>query len=1254
MSNWKLRLQSLLYYWRTHLAVLLGVLAGTAVIGGALVVGDSVRGSLETMSRERLGEIDFALSSYRFFREDLATEIASQSGFAEQFQDQSAESDAPSLAPAIALVGAVEREISTDDKSNDQFARAGQVNVWGIDDRFWRLTNHGDVAYPVDDQVLLSQPLADQLANSVDGVTKPIKPGDTIRLWIEMPASIPRDSLLGDREEQASVEMELTVAAILPEASGVGRLELRPSQQLPLNAFIPLDTLQQALGLAAFRERDPQLGKYIIHPARVNALFTKAKSRSVAEGTEAVSAADTLDSLLKKTLSFKDLGLRLTINSQHNYLSLESDQQILSDPYADAGEAVAKELDWATSPVLIYVANELKNSNDSQVVYRSRTRKDDGTLDEQKGEGYSMYTLVAGLPFPQPGPFEPFPFVNNSKPNWPLTADEIILNDYLAEDLKVDVGDTVVMTYYVVGSHVVDADGNIPEKTKSFRVAAIVDDTGVAVDGGLVPAVKGVTDARTFDEIKEPFPMKRDLITERDENFWEMYPATPKAFLSLKTAEELWTSRYGNITSLRIAPETSEQSANLDEAKTQFMTEYLQEFDPADAQLSFLPIKYRSLQAASGTTDFSGLFFGFSFFLILSATILIGLLFRLGVDQRVTNIGLLTAVGFSPQRVRREFLGEGLIVVCLGGLLGIGAAVGYAELMVYGLKTWWFGAIGTRFLNVYVNPVSLLTGFVIATVIALATIWWSLRQLRRISTRELLAGVSEPTRTSDQVQSQGRWSLQIAIFGAVISSVVLIAAVLGLVSSSEAFMGISWQVIAFFLVGILMLTASIAFLNWYTGGTRGVFVRGSGWSGSGRLGIRNASRNRSRSNLTTALIASATFVIVAIAAGHRNPATEQPDKNSGNGGFTIVASTSTPILYDLSTPGGREEVGLPVSVNEAAYQDQPEELKSAREDADRQNTLLDEMNVMPFRVRPGENASCLNIYQTRLPTILGVPERMIERGGFKFIGADRENPWTLLEEQTEKVTVTSPDGQEHTVPAYPVFGDMNTLQYSLHKAVGDLIPVPTEGNPTHALRIVGMFDGSVFQGVLTMAESHFTRLYPEQVGYEYFLVDAPPTETGQLQNLLESRLHDYGFDAEPVGQRLQKFLEVQNTYLSTFEALGGLGLLLGTLGLATVMLRNVLERRGELALLRSVGFVKSRIAWLVLCENAFLLVWGLASGTISALVAMAPHLTSTGADVPWTAVGVILFGVFLVGMVSALMAVIEAVRTPILATLRSE
>ena len=115
-------------------------------------------------------------------------------------------------------------------------------------------------------------------------------------------------------------------------------------------------------------------------------------------------------------------------------------------------------------------------------------------------------------------------------------------------------------------------------------------------------------------------------------------------------------------------------------------------------------------------------------------------------------------------------------------------------------------------------------------------------------------------------------------------------------------------------------------------------------------------------------------------------------------------------------------------------------------------------------------------------------------------------------------------------------------------------------------------------------------------------------------------------------------------------------MLLGTIGLATVMQRNVLERRSELALLRAVGYRRSGLRWLVLSENAFLLMWGLVSGTASALLAMLPHLMTAGADVGELAGGLaqLLSVVVVVGMLAALLAVAEAVRTPVVASLRSE
>ena len=236
--------------------------------------------------------------------------------------------------------------------------------------------------------------------------------------------------------------------------------------------------------------------------------------------------------------------------------------------------------------------------------------------------------------------------------------------------------------------------------------------------------------------------------------------------------------------------------------------------------------------------------------------------------------------------------------------------------------------------------------------------------------------------------------------------------------------------------------------------------------------------------------------------------------------------------------------------------------------------------------------------------------------------------------------------------------------YSLHKGVGDTINVPDDTNPKATLRIAAMLDSSVFQGVLLMSEENFLKLFPEQAGFRYFLIGdrrfkkdgraLSKEEARELSDLLETGLAPYGFDVEPIGDRLANFLAVQNTYLSTFQTLGGLGLLLGTFGLGTVMLRNVIERRAELALLRAVGFRPSAIRRLVLFENAFLLACGLVVGTGSALLAMLPHLLSTGADVPWLSGAGLLVGIFAIGLLAATGATMEAVRTPIVATLRGE
>src|SRR4029077_16502561 len=105
---------------------------------------------------------------------------------------------------------------------------------------------------------------------------------------------------------------------------------------------------------------------------------------------------------------------------------------------------------------------------------------------------------------------------------------------------------------------------------------------------------------------------------------------------------------------------------------------------------------------------------------------------------------------------------------------------------------------------------------------------------------------------------------------------------------------------------------------------------------------------------------------------------------------------------------------------------------------------------------------------------------------------------------------------------------------------------------------------------------------------------------------LESALSDYGFDVTSTAARLAAYHRVENTYISTFQTLGALGLLLGTIGLAAVLARNVLERRRELALLSAVGYRRFNLTVMILAENALVVIGGLAIGTACALVAIIP------------------------------------------------
>jgi putative ABC transport system permease protein len=426
----------------------------------------------------------------------------------------------------------------------------------------------------------------------------------------------------------------------------------------------------------------------------------------------------------------------------------------------------------------------------------------------------------------------------------------------------------------------------------------------------------------------------------------------------------------------------------------------------------------------------------------------------------------------------------------------------------------------------------------------------------------------------------------------------------------------------FFGAGSLLLIAFLCHL-WIRLTRPGKkLLAGTGVHAISKLGFRNATFRPGRSLLSVALIAFASFIIVAVDAFRRDDASQALDWNSGNGGYPLVAESLLPLLWDPNTTEGREEL----------YLDDPE---------------LEQVRFTSFRVRPGDDTSCLNLYRPTDPRIMSPPADFLEAGRFAFQSSiaeteeEKDNPWLLLEREEG-------DG------AIPVIGDANSMTYVLHLRLGEDFLLPRSGAEPLRLRLVATLADSIFQSELLMSEENFLRLFPEQGGFRFFLLEAAPGQSQPITQLLEQRLSDSGFDVTTTAERLAGFHRVENTYLSTFQTLGGLGLVLGTLGLAAVMLRNVFERRRELALLRAVGYDSGHFSVMVLAENILLLFWGLLIGSLCAVIAITPAIRSHGGSFSLFSLGLLLLAVLASGLAASVLAVIASTRAPLLPALRAE
>ncbi len=979
------------------------------------------------------------------------------------------------------------------------------------------------------------------------------QPGDSVLVRVAKPTDIPLGTLQGRRDE-AGERIRLEVTRVL-DASSLGEFSLTPAQGPTLSIFVPITRLQRDLGLEG----------------RVNTLLIAAQPNAPAATESLVEAAR---GAIRPSVELGDLGLTLRPSRDARAVVLESRSGLLASTVAARASAVGQELGTRVTPALAYLANAIR-ANGREI----------------------PYSLVAAVDL---GNRVSFSQESSGK------RDPVFLNAWAAEDLGITSGQDVTLTYYLWTD-----ESGLTTHEAAFTFAGVIPMAGPGGDPTFTPEYPGVTDAADVTAWDPPFPVDLGRVRPKDERYWDEWRTAPKAFLPLARGQALWPSPFGASSSLRFAVPSDEPAAGF---AVRLAAALRTGFDPFTSGLDVRHARAEALRAAEGTTDFGEYFVYFSFFLVCSALLLTYLFFALNLEQRARELGLLTSLGFTSADLGRHFLREGAVLATLGASVGAGGAVAYAALILYGLRTWWIGAVGTTALRLHVQPWLVMTGALMALLVAVGAIWFGIRRMQRRTARSLLSGAA-PTGVGSPASAYARW------FGRAALAFVGVGAALVALGSAALISSVS----AFFGAGACWLLAGLmAACAWLWRGTAGGSLASTPRPSLARLGIRQTSWRPGRSALSLALVAFACFVLVSVGAFRRDPAGGSLDRRSGTGGFSLMAESVAPLMHDANSPVGRESLALP---------DDP---------------VLDDLHVSRFRLRPGDESSCLTLYRPSNPRIVAPEDGFIEQARFSFASSlaasedERANPWRLLQRRFD-------DG------AIPAIADQTSLAYVLHLRVGDDFAFTPEGHDAPIrLRIVGALADSVLQSELVIGEQDFVRLFPRREGYRVWFIETPAERSEAVATLLEDRLSDFGVDVVDTRSRLAAYHQVENTYLSTFQALGGLGLLIGTIGLAAVLARNVLERQRELGLLGAIGFGPRELRRMVLMESGALVVGGLLLGTLAAGVAIWPAVLERGQAVPVGGLLALLGAVAITGLLASVAAVRMVTSMSITRAIRSE
>ncbi|WP_372948766.1 FtsX-like permease family protein [Mariniphaga sp.] len=1070
-------LKSFFHYLKANLLVALGVAISTMVLTGSLIIGDSVRHSLEQTTFFRLGETTHLVAvTERYFRQEMATEM---------------EMENPEIqaAPILLLEG-----VAVADGGQ---RRVNRVQVVGVDENFEKIAQTEIYSELADNEIVVSRNLAERLE---------VGDGDNILVRIKKASLIPLNAPFVS-DEETSVSLRATIKKVVDKEE-MGRFSLKTSQSAPYNLFLSL--------------------------ARLNRLMEfEGKANHILVSSNLSS--EEIRKSVENCLTPADAGLKMKHIAATNELEISTERVFMEPKVAQTLEQLP-----GAKPMITYFINGIGREVGSQKSEVGSQKSEVGSSKSEDNHNQSQSITTnhhQSLSIP-------YSFVS-SLGSGQLADNEIILTQWAADDLNANPGDTIKLKYLEIGPL-----RQLIDKESEFILKEIVPMSNEWADSTRMPWLPGLSDAGHCREWDAGVPIDLDAIRDKDEDYWTEWGGAPKAYVSLNKALEMWENRFGVYTAVRYPAETFNEE--------NYRQVFAENIRPSDLGMAMEPIREQGLAAAKNGTDFSGLFLGLSFFILAAAIILTALLFRLNLETRSAEIGVLSALGFKEKQVRSFFLLEGFVIALAGGLLGLALSVLYTSAVFRVLNTLWFDIVRTNVLLMKIYPVTLILGLVISLVVSLGAIFISIYRYQNRKTAEL------QKRTGTEMTQGRRLALDVLMWISILIPVFLLL--------MQLLRPPALNPMLFFLSGGLLL---VGLLLAYRKLLLRMEVQKTGEIRLNRLSQLNLARNRSRSLTVVTLFALGTFLVISTGSYKLDLFANAQDKSSGTGGFLWFAETTMPVLYNLNNPEKRAEEGI--------YED---------------------FTSVQFRQVEGDDASCLNLNRIAQPAILGV-DPMALNGRFSFAtrmkGMDAEDPWSALNEPLG-------DG------SIPAIADQTVIQWGLGKKVGDELLYQNEKGDTLRLKLIAGTTPSIFQGYVIISNEHFLKNYPSNSGSYVFLIEGEPEQEEAIGEELRSVYRDYGWEMESTAKRLVEFYSVTNTYLSIFLALGALGMILGTIGLAIILARTILERRREIALMQAIGFGTRQLFRLLVNEYLLLLAAGVLTGFVTAVVATLPSFISSNTD----------------------------------------